>query len=151
MAEEEKTVIQETLSAWNKLKAGTSGFIKKSLEYLPRGIIFVGMMYAGSALISSVVPGADLLGIASLDGAGVATRMLGTMALGALISGGIGAWSGVNEANALHKAEYALNHKDCDREPHREKQLQRQPEYEVVTPQVDIPRGKLAEYGLHPS
>ncbi|MDE3016390.1 MAG: hypothetical protein KGI29_05660 [Pseudomonadota bacterium] len=124
------------LSTWEKIKAGVKGFVKTTIDYLPRGLMFLGLLYGGSALLGSFTGGGgDLLGVANAYNAGdLAGRIGFGLLLGGLISGGIGAYESVREAEASHQAQQSqADGRSQKIEPRRQADLD-------ITPPCHLPR-----------
>lgn len=117
------TLMQETLTTWEKIQAGVRGFAKKFFDYLPRGALFIGMMFAGSALVESVT-GLPILNVLSpqMTPPLLATRMVGALLLGGMVSGAIGSWEETIVASNQRKAECEFHrakqqHCECAPQP----------------------------------
>lgn len=88
------------LSLWDKIKTGAKSFGKAALHYLPKGLLFVGLIFGASALLEHAT-GLGLLGVTeSLKSSAIVSKVLISLAIGSTISGGIGAYKGITEATA---------------------------------------------------
>jgi hypothetical protein len=84
---EEQVALQENPTLWQRIKGGAKSAIRGVIDYLPRGIMIIGGLYAGSALLESTM-GIGGLGITKLDAAGLLNRGLMHLAVGSVIVGG---------------------------------------------------------------
>lgn len=111
MSEENETLQPMTL--WEKIKAGVSGFVRNAVGCIPRIILTAGLIFGGASLLG-MYGGEFGKGIADLAGVGdgqwstVGKKMLFSLALGSVISGGIGAMQNVSQANEQRNALIAL-------------------------------------------
>ncbi len=98
------------MGLWEKVKTGTKGFIKSVIHYLPRGLMIAGAIFGGSYLLGSMGlwdPLNVVQNLASNPGA-IVTHIATSMAIGSLISGGIGAYQNIaQESEAHHRQEAA--------------------------------------------
>ena len=75
----------EKPTLWQRIKTG----FKTAISYIPTGIILTGIVFAGSAALHGA--GLDLLGIHDASNPLLLKKFLGHLALGATISGVLGA------------------------------------------------------------
>lgn len=100
--------MKHPLTLWEKIKSGTMGFVKATLDYLPKGLLIAGVLMGGSALLGMASPGLDFFHTQQLfnDGAGAIAASFGKMLLiGGLISGSIGAYQHVSAETRQRDAE----------------------------------------------
>lgn len=114
--------IKKPLTGWEKVKSGVKGFFKTALHYLPRGLMMAGAFLGGSYLLGLTSPGLDLFKAGQMNGIGeVATHIGKVMAIGGLITGGIGAWQTVKAETKQREAEIAAQGQELARARGRER------------------------------
>lgn len=77
---------------WQRIKGGVKGFVTNAISYIPKGIIFTGIIMGGMyALEATTGIGLGLVGMKAPD---LIARGLMHLTVGSMISGAIGAGMG---------------------------------------------------------
>lgn len=132
------------LSLFEKIKAGATGFAKSVVSYLPRGLIFAGIILGGSALLETAFPGVGFLNVTGMVAKGgigaLASRVGMTLLIGGTISGGMGAWQSIKGATEARESLRAEQAGILAR--HRSQGLGQHIAYDApLVPQPDLPMG----------
>lgn len=137
----------QPLSLWDKIKAGAKSFVKSAVHYLPRGILFVSAIFAGSALLENLT-GLGLLHINSaLESGAIVGQFITSLAIGSMITGGIEAYKGVSQAVKENKAQLAAQ--AAGQQPQLGMGKARQASIGFMEPQVPSVPGKATELLAH--
>lgn len=143
------------LSTMEKIGVGIKSFVKSAISYIPSGLLYAGLMVGGSLAITALTGGIGTGGYELLPGlienggitmAGVAQKVVGTMVLGSVITGGIGAYKGVTGASEQRNAELEWQQRGVQVSP-RARGLQRQHDGGMQTPQHGLVRGPQHQHG----
>ncbi len=131
--------IKHPLTTWQKIKTGVVGFVKSAISYIPKGLMFAGILFVGSALLESVT-GWGLLHVVEAAKTGdLIGRIATTMMLGMTITGGVGAYQAIKQENELREKEMGTQGEQLKRS--RAYVPERQPE--IVAP-MGLPARAMA-------
>lgn len=131
--------LKKPLSTWEKVKTGTVSFVKSGLHYIPRGLVLSAVTLGAGAVIANM-GGWDILNTKSLESVGDVVRRVGMIAgIGTLITGSVGAFRGITEANKqrgeeIRQQELALQ-REQERARGQERELTGGEQPEIVLPQ----------------
>jgi hypothetical protein len=144
--ENDHTALVQPLSLWSKIKTGVKSFFKAAVSYIPKGLMISAVLFGGSAVLEAMT-GFGLLGVTQAFNAGagaVATKLLTTMAIGSVLTGGIEAYKGV--AAAIKQNETAMAQQQAALSRGRTCTPERQQYTEYAEPLTPPPTPALSEH-----
>ena len=83
--------MSEAPSTWQRIKTNVKNFTNHALSYIPRGIILTGLVFAAVAGLQAVTHVPLLGDFSSMPSHELASRFVGQLMIGSIISGVIGA------------------------------------------------------------
>lgn len=116
---------KQPLTLLEKIGVGIKSFGKAVIDYLPRGILFSGLMLGASAVMGNM-GGWDIFGMKDVGFGGFIQRMALGVGLGSLITGGMAAYQGVKAHTQFRDKEIELQEAMLAREHARSRGLQRE-------------------------
>jgi len=84
----------EKPTMFQRAKGAVKGFFNKAVDYIPRGIVLIGLLYAGSAVLETAmgIPGFGVVGASS---AKIFTQFATHLTVGTALFGALGALMGL--------------------------------------------------------
>ena len=107
MAQDNTTAQTAPLSAWERTKAGVTGFFKAVAGYLPKGMLLSVISWGAVALLGMATGFAPLVALA--EPSMFISRVAISIVIGALFAGGVGVVEGIDAADKASQVKTPQN------------------------------------------